>query len=180
MNRKQHAEWLRWTRKVHRLMGIFLFVIFLAISITGLLLGWKKNSGDWLMPPTQTGTSQSLADWLPLDSLEAIAMRYYYVQDETLTIDRMDIRPDKGIVKVLFKQYNLELQLDGASGKILSVGKRRSDWIEHLHDGSLFDDLLGVNFFKLIFTSIAGISLFLFSVTGFWLWYGPKVMRKAT
>jgi len=32
---------------------------------------------------------------------------------------------------------------------------------------------------KLFYTSVMGLALLVFTVTGFWLWYGPKRMRKA-
>jgi uncharacterized iron-regulated membrane protein len=178
MDRKGHARLLRWTRKIHRALGIALFSLFILIGITGILLGWKKNSNELLMPSTKSGRTTELSEWMPLSELAHIARTYYYIQDETLTIDRMDVRPDKGIVKVLFNEYNLEIQLDGATGEILSVGTRHSDWIEHLHDGSYFDDRLGTGFIKLAFTSITGTALLLFSITGFWLWYGPRAMRR--
>jgi len=40
--RKSQAKTLRVFRKVHRTTGAFLFIFFFIISITGLLLGWKK------------------------------------------------------------------------------------------------------------------------------------------
>ncbi|MEL7423523.1 MAG: PepSY domain-containing protein, partial [Bacteroidota bacterium] len=69
-------------------------------------------------------------------------------------------------------------QLDLSNGKLLSFGKRRSDLLEQIHDGSIIDRRLGWSFFKLLYTTISGLALFLFTVTGFWLWYGPKRMRK--
>jgi uncharacterized iron-regulated membrane protein len=176
MNRKEHAKWLRFARKVHRYMGAMLFLLFLLIALTGLSLGWKKNSAELIMPATKTGSSAALKDWIVIDSLQQIALiSADNTKDE---IDRLDIRPDRGIVKVIFKDYS-EIQLDGVTGEILSEGIRHSDWIEHLHDGSIFDDLLGTSFIKLIFTSLSGVSLLLFTITGFWLWYGPKAMRRA-
>ena len=180
MNRKKHAKWLRITRKIHRTMGATLFLLFLLISMTGIILGWKKHSGELIMPPTQKGSSESLREWLPIDSLGNIALfNYHQSEGRQGLIDRLDIRPGKGVVKVIF-QDTAEIQLDGKTGKVLSFGMRHSDWIEHLHDGSYFDDALGTDFIKVLFTTIAGISLFMFSVTGFWLWYGPKAMRRAT
>lgn len=176
MNRKEHAKWLRFARKIHRLMGATLFVLFVIIAVTGLALGWKKNSASVIMPATQKGISNALDEWLPIDSLQRIALQTSQTSVEA--IDRLDVRPDKGVVKVIFDDY-IEIQLDGVTGEILNSGTRHSDWIEHLHDGSLFDDWWGTSFFKLLFTSISGLSLLLFTVTGFWLWYGPKAMRKA-
>jgi hypothetical protein len=183
MTRKDHARLLRTFRKIHRWTGAALFVIFLFISISGLLLGWKKHSAGVILAKTEKGTSNNLQDWLPFDSLENNAIRYLHDIDPGLSaeIDRMDVRPDKGTVKIRFKDHFTGLQLDGATGALLTSETRRSDFIENIHDGSIIDNLIGIpnGYFKLFYTTIAGLALLLFTVTGFWLWYGPKRMRKA-
>jgi hypothetical protein len=72
------------------------------------------------------------------------------------------------------------LQLDGATGALLHIERRRSDFIENLHDGSLVDKLLGISggWFKVFYSTTLGLALMLFTITGFWLWYGPKRMRN--
>ena len=49
--------------------AICLFAVFIIVSVTGLMLGWKKHSGGWLLPESVRGTSTELKDWLTLDSL---------------------------------------------------------------------------------------------------------------
>ena len=180
MNRKKHANILRFVRKIHRWMGATLFIIFLFVSVSGLMLGWKKDAGELIMPKTQRGSTKSPEKWLPMDTLATISLKAMQeVDPETsYVIDRMDVRMDRGIVKMLMVQKNQEVQLDCATGEVLSIGTRHSDWIEHVHDGSIIDEWLGIGFFKLLYTTVAGLALFLFTVTGFWLWYGPKVMRN--
>ena len=95
-------------------------------------------------------------------------------------MESIDIRKEKGSVKFIFVDSFYEIQLDGANGNVLSIGKRRSDFLENVHDGSIVDDYLGTDgYVKLVYTTVMGVSLFIFTVTGFWLWYGPKRMRKA-
>lgn len=182
-NRQQQAKLLRNFRKVHRLTGAFLFIFFFIVGATGLLLGWKKNSGGYLLAKSYKGTSTDLKQWLPLDSLHTIAVRT--VKDsigENLSseVDRIDVRQDKGMVKFTFKNHYTGLQIDGATGAVLCIEQRRADWIEDLHDGSLIDGYLGISgeWFKLFYTTIMGLALLVFTVTGFWLWYGPKQMRQ--
>lgn len=180
--RKQQAKILRVARKVHRTTGALLFVFFFFISISGLLLGWKKHSGDLLLPPTYTGSSSELSNWLPIDSLRQHAIRILQDsvgQDLSTKLDRIDIRPDKGTVKFVFADHFWGLQLDGATGQLLNIDRRRSDFIEKVHDGSIMDYYLDTDYgqLKLIYSSIMGIALLIFTVTGFWLWYGPKRMR---
>jgi len=44
------------------------------IGLTGLLLGWEKNTG--LLPKSAQETSADYRHWLPLDSLQNIAVRF--------------------------------------------------------------------------------------------------------
>lgn len=180
-NTKQQARWIRWFRWLHRKIAIFLFVFFLVISITGLLLGIKKQTG--LLSPTQKGISSDLATWLPVDSLQKIAIRLLsdsVSADLSPEMDRIDIRPQKGIVKFVFKNHYTGLQLDGTTGKLLLVEKRKSDFIEDLHDGSILDNLFGTSDepIKVGYTIVMGTSLFMLILSGLWLWYGPKVLRQ--
>ena len=90
------------------------------------------------------------------------------------------MRKQKGSVKFLFVDSYYEVQLDGATGKVLSVAQRKSDFLENVHDGSILDRYLDTNgYIKLVYTTVMGVSLLLFTITGFWLWYGPKRMRQA-
>ena len=49
--------------------------LYLAPS-TGLLLGWKKNTGDLLGSKTYKGTTTELKEWLPLSQLQGKAEIY--------------------------------------------------------------------------------------------------------
>lgn len=182
-SRQHQAKLLRVFRKVHRITGAWLFSLFFIVAITGLLLGWKKHTGDFLLAKTRKGTTPDLKEWLSLDSLHTIASRVLrdsVSPDLSATLDRIDVRNEKGIVKFVFADHYWGIQLDGATGKVLTIERRRSDFIENLHDGSLFDKYLrtGNGQIKLAYTSILGLALLTFTVTGFWLWYGPKRMRK--
>lgn len=183
MNRKKQASILRSTRKIHRTMGATLCLLFLIVSLSGLLLGWKKNSNGLLLPKSHQGSSTELKDWLPIDTLHRIACKTLQDSiDANLSheLNRIDARPEKGMVKFVFKEGFWEVQIDGATGKILNIDRRLSDLAENIHDGSILDYLFNTKSgaLKLIYTSIMGMSLLTFTVTGFWLWYGPKVMRK--
>ncbi len=181
-NRKQQAFVLRWVRKLHRYTGVILFIFFFIIAITGLLLGWKKNSNGFLLAATSQGNSANTNEWLPVGMLQKTAVRYLRDSvDASLSteIDRIDIRPKQGIAKFIFANHFCALQLDCSTGKVLKVESRRSDFVENIHDGSILDRLLQTNgIIKLIYTSIMGLALIIFVVTGFWLWYGPKRMRR--
>ena len=92
------------------------------------------------MAETAQGTTSDLREWLPLDSLYTIAgkvMRDTLGPDLSHEVDRMEVRQGNGILKVSFKNTYWGLQLDGATGDVLVLAPRRSDFIEDIHDGSV-------------------------------------------
>jgi uncharacterized iron-regulated membrane protein len=179
---KKHAKVLRIFRKIHRYIGAFLFLFFIIISVSGILLGWKKLSNGVLLPESQQGTSTELKDWISIDSLHTIAcyeLQQATTGDVSLKLERIDIRKENGMVKFVFEEDYWEVQLDGATGNPLQIAKRQSDFLENIHDGTIFGTSFGMGTpIKIIYTSIMGIALLIFSITGFWMWYGPKKMRR--
>ncbi len=164
---------LRQFRSLHKWIGISVVLFMIITASTGVLLGWKKNVA-LLQPPTLKGTSLSLRDWASFDQVAANAMHAIdSVTGRKIEIDRMDVRPDKGIIKVTFKEDYWEVQVDATTAKTLSVSQRHADWIEHIHDGSIVSEG-----FKLVYTNYLGWGLLFLSITGFWLWYGPKAIRR--
>jgi uncharacterized iron-regulated membrane protein len=181
--RQKQAKVLRVFRKIHRIAGVSLFLFLFCIGVTGLLLGWKKNSGGLILADTAKGTSTDLSTWLPMHQLADNAIKYIHdsiPENLDTKIDRIDVRPDKGIVKITFKDHFVGVQVDGQSGLVLKKENRNADFIEQIHDGSLVDRVFGLKsgFFKLFYTTVSGLGLLIFCITGFWLWYGPKMLRK--
>jgi uncharacterized iron-regulated membrane protein len=172
----------RLYRKIHNTTGSFLFVLFLIISVTGLLLGWKKHSAGLILPPTERGLSSNLENWLTFEQLNGIAVQT--LQDSlpglSPELDRIDARPEKGVVKFVFKNHYTEIQVDCTTGKVLAVNRRTSDIIEQIHDGSILDFALDTsnNQIKLSYTTIVGLSLLTLTVTGFFLWLNPIRIRR--
>ena len=162
--------------------GALLFAFFLIIGTTGFLLGIKKHSGGMILPKSYEGSSLNMKDWLPLDTLHQVAIATLHGIDPTLDteLERIDARPDKGMVKFVFIDKFIGIQLDLATAKVLHIEQRNSDIVENIHDGSIVDYALntGGEQFKLVYTMIMGTALITFSVTGFWLWYGPKRLRS--
>ncbi len=172
---KKYIQSLRNFRKIHRYTGLLLAILLLISAVTGILLSLKKDV-DIIQPPTQKGVSKDLTTWKSVHELSELAITAFYnahPDQEENEIDRLDVRPSKGIAKVLFKEGNWEVQIDGTSGEVKSIAKRYSDWIESLHDGSIISDL-----FKLISMNVLGIGVLFLMGSGIWLWYGPKVIRE--
>ena len=156
-------------------MGLSLSLLLFISAVTGVLLAIKKEV-DIIQPPTQVGLSKNMAEWKSLQEISTLAEAAFhqkYPDQVDNKIDRLDARPSKGIVKVLFKEGDWEVQVDGKSGEIKSVAKRYSDWIERLHDGSIISDT-----FKLISMNFLGFGLVFLIASGVWLWYGPQRVRR--
>ena len=175
MQLKKYVKSLRDFRKFHRYTGLLLGVLLLISAVTGILLSLKKDV-DLIQPPSIKGVSKDLSTWKSVSELSDLATTAFYAAHPDQVenkIDRLDVRPSKGMVKVLFEEGNWEVQIDGTSGEVKSIAKRYSDWIESLHDGSIISDA-----FKLISMNVLGIGVLILIGSGVWLWYGPKVVRE--
>lgn len=169
----------RFYRKIHRWVALPLLLFMMLVGATGLLLGWKKHIN--LLPKTEKGSSTNSAEWVPVERLCQVAQAYStQVLNAPSDIDRIDIRPQKGIAKIVFSQHFTELQLDCKTAKILSVNTRKSDFIEKIHDASIVDYLLDTpnESVKVTYTTLVSVGLMVLSFSGFWLWYNPIRIRK--
>ena len=158
-------SWNRWTRKLHRWGALIICLPLLLVVLTGLLLQVKKQV-SWIQPPTMLGSAKTpIIHWDQIfESSQTVAAADV---DSWQDIDRLDVRPDKGIVKVQCKN-RWEIQIDLQSGAVLSSKYRRSDLIESLHDGSFF-----ANSAKLWIFLPSGIVLLGLWITGAYLWWLP-------
>ncbi len=170
------VRWLRRARPLHRWVGVPLTVLIVLSSVTGILLGWKKQFAV-LQPPVQRGASLDARDWLPLHQISAAAEAALHARlgEPPGPIDRLDVRPSKGVAKVLFRDGFWEAQVDLSTARVLSVDRRASDFIETLHDGSLFGEGGRVTV-----STLLGLGLLLLSMSGLWLWWGPRLTRRRT
>ncbi len=163
-------SWNRWTRKLHRRGALIACVPLLLVILTGLLLQVKKQV-SWIQPPTMVG-SATIPD-IHWDQILDVAKDVADANvDSWQDIDRLDVRPDKGLVKVQCKN-RWEIQIDLQSGMILSSTYRRSDLIESLHDGSFFTSAA-----KLWIFLPCGIVLLGLWITGAYLWWLPIGVKR--
>ncbi|MBC8046221.1 MAG: PepSY domain-containing protein [Fimbriimonadaceae bacterium] len=174
---------LRWLRRLHRRIASILFFFFFIVSITGFLLGIKKHTGGVILPITQNGTTDDLSKWLSIDSLHTIALKTLVDSlspNLSPELERIDLRKQKGVAKFVFIDNYVGIQVDGATGKVLQIETRRSDFIENIHDGSILDYLFKTDNeqVKLIYTLIMSMSLLFLTFSGFWLWYGPIIIKR--
>jgi uncharacterized iron-regulated membrane protein len=159
------------TRKFHRWGALAIALPLLVVISTGLLLQLKKQV-RWVQPAEQRG-----ADTVPVLSMERILAASRSVPEAQVRgwgdVDRIDVRPAKGILKVT-SMNRWEVQIDAQTGAVLQSAYRRSDLLEQLHDGSWFHDAA-----KLWLFFPSGVVLLGLWLTGIWLFWLPyRVKRK--
>lgn len=157
-------------RIVHRWGSVLIALPTLCVLLTGVLLQLKKQS-SWIQPATKRGTE--IAPMLSFAKILEIGQSVPEAEIESWDdIDRLDVRPGKGIVKIRAKSC-WEVQVDTATGEILQVAYRRSDLIESFHDGSFFGDVAKLG----VFLPSAVILLALWG-TGIYLFFLPLLAKR--
>ncbi|UNY97622.1 PepSY domain-containing protein [Zhouia spongiae] len=172
------AQRSRFYRKIHKWIAVPLMLFMFVMGVTGLLLAWKEPLN---FKPASAKVEKSATSYRSLGEIEAIAKNF--IKDSlhlSSTLNRIDFRPTKGIAKIRFEDHFTELQIDCYTGKVISVEQRTADIIEMIHDGSIVDFFVGTNNdeSKLIYSTLTSIGLIILSVSGFYLWFLPKKIKK--
>mgnify|MGYP004139286135 FL=1 len=135
---------------------------------SGILLQLKKQS-NWIQPNIEiTSSSKPVMLQSYLDAAISVKEANILSWDD---IDRIDIRPNKGIAKIKSKN-NWEIQIDIETSEIYSSNFRRSDIIETIHDGSFFSEIVKYGWFL-----PSGILLLVLSLTGIYMFFIPILSR---
>ena len=161
---------LLW-RKVHYWTSLPLFLTIFIIAATGILLSLKKDF-DTLQPPTQAGSSVGDLQRPVADLVAAVVTVPGHSGVTASHVDRIDIRPADGVAKVILRSRT-EVQVDLATGKVLSVAYRTSDWLETIHDFSF----LG-GWSKYVFSTGTGLLLLGMAGSGVYLFLLPFLARR--
>lgn len=152
----------------HLWLGVLASMAVVLVCVTGILLNHKRALG--LMPDVENAGARPLESALSLQELVDRAGRAVALDGaDPPTVDRMDVRPDDGLVKVRFDDRVVtEVTLDLATGAVLHVGERNDVFLEKLHSGEIFGD-------RGIFVSdAAAVLLTLLLLSGYWLWLYPR------
>jgi len=157
-------------RKVHYWASAIVAIPLFIIICTGIVLQLKKH-WSWVQPPEQRGSVTQPAIELSqiLEILRGDPSLGVTSWDD---VNRLDVRPEKGVVKAWLKS-DWEAQIDLGTGEILQIWMRRSDWIESIHDGSIFGD--GV---KLGLFFPTALTLLLLWLGGMWMWLFPLMHKR--
>ena len=158
------------SRLSHRWGSIIALPPIMIIIFSGIVLQLKKESA-YIQPPTQRGAGTEPS--IGFDRILEVARTVPEAEIESWEdVDRLDVRPGKGVVKVRCKN-RYEVQIDSETAEILHVAFRRSDLIESIHDGSYFNE-----HFKLWVFLPAGIVLAALLITGLHLFLLPHLARR--
>ena len=156
-------------RSTHKWASIIVSIPVLIIIVTGILLLIKKEF-SYLQPASQIGVSN-----VPSISFDVILQQAKSVEEAQVeswdSIDRLDVRPSKGIIKIRTNSQ-WEIQLDSETAEILHVAYRRSDTIEQIHDGTYWQKNA-----NLWLSLPVAITLLLISLTGLFLFFYPYYKR---
>lgn len=157
----------KWSFHLHLWVGVATGVLFLVVGVTGVLLNHKRGLG--LMPEVEHAPSAPFEASLPLAALVEAARAEAGDEAAAAGVDRMDVRPRDGLVKVRFRDRNVtEVTVDLASGAVLDVGVRNDVFLEKLHSGEVFGPRW------VLLSDLVGVAGILLVGTGLWLWLNPK------
>lgn len=159
----------------HLWVGVLVTIALAVICVTGILLNHKRALG--LMPDVEHAATAPLDSSLTIAELAAIAIAAMPASadllDPSAQIDRMDVRPRDGLIKVRMRDSaSTEVTLDLATGRVLHVGRRGDVFLEKLHSGEIFGDGW------VLLSDAAAVGLLITLVSGYWIWLFPKWSHK--
>ncbi len=158
-------------RRTHAWISMCFAVPLVVVITTGILLQLKKQL-PFVQPIERAGvTHEPVAT--PAQYLEAINRGKLDGAVTWKDVQRVDIRPSKGIAKVILKS-DVEYQVDLGTGNVLQRELRMSDFIESLHDGSFFAGDIS----KLGVFLPAAIGLLVLWVSGIYMFWLPIIVKQ--
>jgi uncharacterized iron-regulated membrane protein len=156
-------------RKIHYWASAVVAIPLVVIACTGTILQLKKHWG-WVQPAEKRGSTKSPT--IELSGILEALKRHPDLQVEHWGhVKRIDVRPDRGVAKA-WLHTDYEAQIDLGTAQILQIAYRRSDWIESIHDGSIFGDTV-----KLFVFFPTAIGLVLLWLGGVWMFLYPYIGR---
>ena len=166
----------RFHRELHAATGIWIFLVFMVVSFSGVVIAWPQTMG--MNPPgfnPRQMPTVAVQDTRRLGATEAVLAAQAAVPDlkpRTITIPA---KPDAPITVGYLSHgaMNAQVLLDPYTGKVLQVrdqSERFLAWMRPVHQGSI-----GPLWRFLVFLS--GLVPLLFVVTGVIMWAKKRKRR---
>lgn len=165
---RRTATGLRFHRELHAATGIWIFIVFMAVSFSGVVIAWPQTlglngAGTGQRAPVVEATGGKRLG--PTEAIIAAATAVPDIKPRSITIPA---RPDQPI-SVNYRSHDAisaAVLIDPYSSKVLMVrdnSQRFLAWMRPVHDGTL-----GSAWRFLVFLS--GLVPTLFIVTGIIMW----------
>ena len=170
---RRRQKFSRGVFYTHLWVGVVVTIALVVICVTGILLNHKRGLG--LMPEVDNTPSGPLSAAHSIADVAAIAIAAVPGNgtEPSVRVDRMDVRPRDGLVKVRMRDSaSTEVTIDLASGQVLHVGRRGDVFLEKLHSGEIFGSR------GIWLSDIAAVGLLLTLISGYWIWLFPKWMAR--
>jgi uncharacterized iron-regulated membrane protein len=171
------AKGLRFHRELHAATGIWIFVVFMAVSVSGVVIAWPQTTG--MNPPgfnPRTLPTVEPTEGRRLGATEAIIAARTAVPDLNPRSVTLPARADQpiSVSYLAHGAVNATVLIDPYRGTVLAVrdqSQRFMAWMRPVHDGSN----LGPVWRFLVFLS--GLVPALFVVTGMIMWAKKRKRR---
>ena len=168
-------------RNLHKQFASVLFVFFFLIGLTGSLLAFKSVFSKTIYENNANMFRGAKPQYLPIDSLEnlATAALNSFAETKFKHSEKVEIKVSKGSVIFYYKNA-LSIQVNSITGAPILIEKKFGGIIQDIHDGAILDTWIEnkSSIFKKIYSIIMGLSLLLLTITGTYLWYKPRLIKK--
>jgi uncharacterized iron-regulated membrane protein len=177
---RRTATGLRFHRELHAATGIWIFLVFMAVSFSGVVISWPQVMG--LGGPGAGARGMTMAEPTegrrlgPTEAVIAAATAVPDIKPRTVTIPA---RPDQPI-SVNYRSHdavNAAVLIDPTNGKVLMVrdnSERFLAWMRPVHDGTLGG--VGGDVWRFL-VFLSGLVPTLFIVTGLVMWWKKRQRR---
>jgi uncharacterized iron-regulated membrane protein len=171
---RRAASGLRFHRELHAATGIWIFIIFMVVSFSGVVIAWPQTLGLNAAGPIQLQTAEPQPGKM-LGATEAVIAATATVPDLKPRTVTLPGRPGQPITVNYLSNgaINAVVLVDSTTGKVL-LKRDNSDqflaWMRPVHDGTL-----GAVWRFLVFLS--GLVPTLFVVTGLIMWWKKRQRR---
>lgn len=179
--RAEKAAWsvrfARFSRWLHKWVGTLLALVMVTLSITGGFVAFKNEVG-YLQPAGRPGTPGDISRVIPPAQVAKIILARQFPEAPTLAhIDRIELRPSKGMYKVRLAQAGAwrsprEIQVDAVTGAILNDGVRGDQLWMDIHSFAVFGEPA-----KLVVMTLSALALLWLCLSGCYLFFYPLWFR---